>query len=123
MGGGHRRVRPLDFELDLAKRAGGERERQHGRADVVAEARQGQLLGAHGAADVVGRLDQEHAASVLGERDRGDESVRPGTDDHSVKTVCAHGERISPRLPAPSGAAAIFAHTRVPRPGDESTDS
>jgi len=54
------------------------------RADVVHEARQGQLGGARPAAKGLLRFSDEHALAGPGERDRRDEAVRPRPDDDSV---------------------------------------
>ncbi len=48
--------------------------------DVVAEARQGELLGGYGAARAVGRLEDGDVAPRLGQRDRGREPVGPRAD-------------------------------------------
>ena len=56
------------------------------------EARQGQLLGAHRAAGVVGRLEHGHLIARLGEPDRGGEPVGPGADhDGSSDPSGVHG--------------------------------
>jgi hypothetical protein len=76
-----RRLDPLDIEVERAKERRRGRERMDRRADVVTEARKGQLERARPAADRVLRLDDEDGASCLRECDRGGEAVRACADD------------------------------------------
>ena len=62
----------------------GERQRVDGRAGVVDEARQRQLVGAAAAADRRLPLEHGNPATSAGERDRGRQAVRSGADDDRV---------------------------------------
>lgn len=83
-------------ELD-AVRGGGEAaeearrraEGQHGGADVVSKAWEGQLSRAARAADLVSGLDDMHRKTLLGQGDRRRKPVRAGTNDDGV--VAGHG--------------------------------
>ena len=79
----------------------GRRRRIDRREDVVAEARQGELLGGHRAARAVGRLEDGDVAPRLGQRDRGREPVRPRADDDRR---AAH--------PAPQALGDLVQHAR-----------
>ena len=71
-------------QVERPHRRRGEAERVHRRAEVVHEPGKRQLLAAQAAAGLLGRFEHEHPQPSFGERDRGDESVRPGADDDGV---------------------------------------
>jgi hypothetical protein len=50
----------------------------------MAKARKREFRGARAAADRLSRLDDEDRPPGFGERDRGSEPVRPGSDDDRV---------------------------------------
>ena len=82
-----RRVAPAHTvlgERQVTQRRRAEAERVDRRADVVAEARLGQLGGAAATARRRGRLEHDDSATGLGHRDRRDEAVGPGADDDGV---------------------------------------
>src|SRR5688572_24265933 len=58
--------------------------RMDGRADVVAETRERDLLGARAAADGLLRLQDGDGEALTGEDDGGGEPVRAGSDDDGV---------------------------------------
>jgi hypothetical protein len=67
--------------------------RVHGRERVVAEAGQGQLVGAHGPARAVGGLEHDHSAACPREADGGGEAVGPGADDDRVRAHACSASR------------------------------
>ena len=128
-----RRVRPLQTssgQRQLAERRRGERERQHRGADVVPEPGQGQLLGAHRAADAVGRLDEQDPAA----RPRPASSAptspfgpAPTTTASKPSAAAAAVTRSAAAAltarASSSGCAGMLARTVVPAPGADSTSS
>ncbi len=100
-----RRLEPVHVELERLEADGRPPERMDRRAHVVPEPGQRQLVGAHAAADPVGRLVHDHVEAGAGERDRRGEPVRPRTDD----------DRLTGRR-APRAHARRRAGTRAPPP-------
>ena len=90
------RRRRLDpFEAVVGERQAAEEARARAEgmdrgADVVVEPRQREVLGAKAAADDLGRLEHQHAASGPRELDGGREPVRPGADDDGVVALGLH---------------------------------
>ena len=78
------RVYPVDLELEVAEERRGNSEGMDGRADVMGEAGQGQLLGPGPPADDVGLLDDEDPSPASCHLRGGREPVGAGADDHCV---------------------------------------
>ncbi len=85
---------PLDavlLERHRSQERRADAERVNRGADVVTEAREGQLGGPRAAADRGRRLEDEDGAAGPREHDRGRQAVRPRTDDdgvgHSASTL------------------------------------
>ena len=70
-------LKTIPLQVERPHRRRGEAKRMHRRAEVVHESGQSQLLAAQAAAGLFGSFEHEHSQPGLGERDRGDESVRP----------------------------------------------
>ncbi len=112
MGERQRRLDPLEaviLERNRPEegRSGGHR--MNRRAEVVDEPRERQLAGAEAAADLLGRLANEHRAARSRELDRGREAVGAGADDDGVVSVhaliqaCSASSREKNERPACAG--------------------
>ena len=88
--------------VDRAEERRGERKRHDRRADVVTEAREGQLLGPRPAADGRRGLVHAHGAPGAGERQRGGQTVRSRADDDRVDRRSRPGQ-LAGIAPPPTG--------------------
>jgi hypothetical protein len=91
-------------ERQLRERVGQRCVGDHRGAHVVSEPREGELLGARTAAELVGRLEHEHAAPSGGDQGRGGQPVRPRADHdgvvgggHAASLARAEGQGATPR--------------------------
>jgi hypothetical protein len=87
MGELNRRLDPVDLEPEPSEGRRDDRERMDRRADVVAEARDRQLLGARAAADGALLLVDHDLEPGAGEHARGGEPVGPGADDDRLPQI------------------------------------
>ena len=78
------------LEVEAGQRGRRAGQRVEGAEQVVAEPGCGHLGGADGAAGLGLCLEHEHVPAGVGEDVGGDETVRPGADDHGVDDVGAH---------------------------------
>jgi hypothetical protein len=83
---GEGQLDPALGQAEALEERRGDGERVGGRADVVPEAGQRQLLGPAAAADRRRALDELHRDSGGGQGQRGREAVGPAADDHRVRT-------------------------------------
>ena len=110
------RTSPVPPEVEDAERRRGRRQRVHRGADVVAEARRGELLGAQPAPGHPGGLDDQHPPPRLGEHGRGDQAVGPEPTTIGVVLGAVRGAH--PRRPRRrSPAAPPFDRARPGRNG------
>ena len=84
----HRRVCPLDVQVEFPERRRRPRQREHRGAEVVSEpVEPGERPAPQPAAGLVRRLKQQHLAPGLREHDGADEPVRSRPDDYRIKSV------------------------------------
>ena len=94
------------LQVKALEERGGQGQRVRRRADVVAEAGQGQFLGTAATADGGSALDHVHIQTGRGQRDGGGQAVRAAADDDRVVAATAHAGGRAPPLSARGGRRA-----------------
>src|SRR5437016_7670775 len=83
-------LKPVIFERQALEEGRASREWMDRRAEVVQEARKGELGRSGASAERLLSLQDEHRAACASNLDRSGEAVRPRTDDDRVPSAFSH---------------------------------